>query len=290
MIKRTIKSIIKSIYHIFIDKRSIIDPSKNVNFIKHFFFTLRFRLVGIGIYLTKNEKKIRSFQNLHQGKRCFIIGNGPSLNKVDLTLLKDELTFGVNGIYLNYEKMGFYPTYYVIEDYLIAEDRSEEINSLEKSFKFIPSYLDYTLKKNKSSVNFNAYINYREEPFKPVFSENCARKICVGGSVTYMCLQLAYFMGFKEIYLIGFDHNYPKLDQGKNSVITNLSEDENHFTPNYYRKGERLHDPNVLRMEKGFETANKFLTKNGVNVYNVTPGGQLEVFKRMNYTDLFVNK
>jgi hypothetical protein len=242
------------------------------------------------MYLTKNEKKIRSFKNIHQGKRCFIIGNGPSLNKVDLTKLKDEITFGVNGIYLNYDKMGFYPTYYVIEDYLIAEDRSEEINSLENSFKFIPSYLDYTLKINNKSVIFNAYINYRELPFKPQFSENCARKICVGGSVSYMCLQLANYMGFKEIYLIGFDHNYPKLDQGNDSVITNLTKDENHFTPGYYRKGERLHDPNVERMEAGYLTANKFLTKNGINVFNLTPGGHLEVFERMNYNDLFDKK
>jgi hypothetical protein len=282
------KSIFKNIYHIFIDKRSVINPIKNVNYVKHFFFTLRFRLVGFGIYLTKNERTLRSFKNLHKGRRCFIIGNGPSLNKVDLTHLKNEITFGVNGIYLNYDKMGFYSTYYVIEDYLIAEDRSKEINAIEQSFKFIPSYLDYILKRNHNSANFNAFINYREEPFSPRFSENCSRRISVGGSVTYMCIQLAYYMGFTEIYLVGFDHNYSKLDKEIDSVITNLDKDQNHFTPNYYRKGERLHDPNVERMEKGFFKANQFLTKHGVKIYNVTPGGHLEVFERKDFDKIFI--
>jgi hypothetical protein len=283
-----IKVIFKLGFHTFIDIKSVINPLKNVNYFKQFFFTVRFRFVGLGIYITKNERELRSFKNRHKGQRCFIIGNGPSLNKVDLNQLNKEITFGVNGIYLNYNKMGFYPTYYVIEDYLIAEDRSEEINALEQSFKFIPSYLDYTLKKNESSLNFNAFINYRDEPFEPIFSKNCARRIGVGGSVTYMCLQLAYYMGFQQIYLIGFDHNYPKLShEGESSVITNLGKDENHFTPDYYRNGERLHDPNVLRMEKGFETAKSFLAQNGIEVFNVTPGGHLEVFVRMKFEEVF---
>ncbi len=38
--------------------------------------------------------------NIHHGQRCFIIGNGPSLQRTDLTKLKDEFTFGMNRIYL----------------------------------------------------------------------------------------------------------------------------------------------------------------------------------------------
>lgn len=37
-----------------------------------------------------------SYLNIHAGNRCFIIGNGPSLKKVDLSRLKDEYTITVN--------------------------------------------------------------------------------------------------------------------------------------------------------------------------------------------------
>jgi hypothetical protein len=286
-IKKIIKPIFFFVFNIFIDKNSILDVRKNRNYLDHLWYTLRFRLAGLGIIFTKNEKKLHSFKNKHKGERCFIIGNGPSLNKLDLTLLKGETTFGVNGIYLNQEKMGFLPTYYVIEDYLIAEDRASEINELKGSVKFVPTFLDYTLKKDCNTINFNAYMNYSDKIFKPLFSDDCLRKIGVGGSVTFMCLQLAYYMGFDEVYMIGFDHNYAKLEKMDSSIIVTEENDENHFTPNYYTKGERWHDPNVDRMEKGFNVARNFFSKNNRTVLNATYQGHLDVFERKEYTEIF---
>lgn len=287
-LKKQLKPIFFFILNIFIDKNSILDIRKNRNYLDNIWYTIRFRLTGLGIILTKNEKKMQSFKDKHKGQRCFIIGNGPSLNKLDLKMLQNEITFGVNGIYLNKEKMGFLPTYYVIEDYLIAEDRASEINALQVEAKFIPTYLDYTLAKTHDAVNFNAYLNYSDTSFKPLFSNNCLRRVGVGGSVTFMCLQIAYYMGFDEVYMIGFDHNYPKVQKSESSIIVTADKDENHFIPNYYTKGERWHDPNVERMEMGFSSANEFFTKNNRKVYNATYGGHLEVFERKDYDKIFI--
>ena len=286
-IKKIIKPIFFFVLNIFIDKNSILDVRKNKNYLDHLWYTLRFRLAGLGIIFTKNEKKLYSFKNKHKGERCFIIGNGPSLNKLDLTLLKGETTFGVNGIYLNQEKMGFLPTYYVIEDYLIAEDRASEINELKGPVKFVPTFLDYTLKKDCNTINFNAYMNYSDKIFEPLFSDDCLRKIGVGGSVTFMCLQLAYYMGFDEVYMIGFDHNYAKLEKTDSSIVVTEENDENHFTPNYYTKGERWHDPNVDRMEKGFTVARNHFLNGNRKVWNATYKGHLEVFERIDFEKIF---
>lgn len=285
--KKKLKSIFFFLLNIFIDKYSILDIRKNRNYIDHMWYTLRFRLAALGIVFTKNEKLLQSFKNKHKGERCFIIGNGPSLNQLDLTLLKNETTFGVNGIYLNEEKMGFLPTYYVIEDYLIAEDRSLEINRLQFSTKFIPTFLDYTLKKDSKTVNINIHMNYSDEVFIPQFSDDCVSKIGVGGSVTFMCLQLAFFMGFEEVYMVGFDHNYAKLEEKSSTVMVIEETDENHFIPNYYTKGEKWHDPNVDRMEKGFSVARDHFKKNNRTVLNATAGGHLEVFERVDYNTIF---
>lgn len=287
MIKKYLKSIYLFFLNIFIDKYSILNLKKNKNIFAHMWFTLRFRLVNFNIFLTKNEKRLASFRNKHKAERCFIIGNGPSLNKLDLTVLKGETTFGVNGIYLNQEKMGFLPTYYVIEDYLIAEDRASEINDLKSTVKFVPTFLDYTLKKDLNTIHFNAHINYSDKIFEPLFSDDCLRKIGVGGSVTFMCLQLAYYMGFDEVYMIGFDHNYAKLEKNDSSIIVTEENDENHFTPNYYNKGERWHDPNVDRMEKGFNVARNHFSKNNRKVLNATYKGHLDVFERIDFDKIF---
>jgi hypothetical protein len=53
-----------------------------------------------------------TFRNKHKEERCDIIGNGPSVNKIDLSFLKDEIAFGMNRIYLGFEKYDFTPTYY----------------------------------------------------------------------------------------------------------------------------------------------------------------------------------
>lgn len=290
--RNILKKLISPLYYLLIDKYAF---DSNTGFFKKLVFSTRFRLASIGIYINDNEKRIKSVKNIHQGKRCFIIGNGPSLNKLDLTLLRDEITFGVNAIYLNYDKMQFHPTYYVLEDNLVAEDRYKEINNYTgPQLKFIGAYLNHIIKKDDKTVYINIRRNYADKVNFPLFSEDCVRYLGVGGSVTYVCLQLAFYMGFHEVYMIGFDHNYviPKSAQVYNKResgfdIMSTEDDPNHFAPSYFGKGYRWHDPNVERMEIGFSKAKECYIKSGRKIYNATDGGKLEVFERINYKDLF---
>lgn len=290
--KSLLKKIVSLVYYLFVEKYAY---DKNVSFFKRIKYTILFKAAGKGIFLTENERRISALKNIHQGKRCFIIGNGPSLNLLDLTKLKDEITFGVNAIYLNREKMECYPTYYVVEDNLVAEDRFAEINDYHGSkLKFFGTYLSYLLKKDPETIYINVLRNYADKKNFPVFSKDVVRRLCVGGTVTYLCLQLAYYMGFTEVYMIGFDHNYIIPDSAE---ITNKREtgfdikstedDPNHFHPSYFGKGYRWHDPNVERMEVGFRKAREVFEADGRNIYNATAGGKLEAFNRIDYNSLF---
>ena len=250
----------------------------------------RYAIAALGLPLTTNERRLAALRNVHAGERCFIIGNGPSLNKLDLTLLRGEITFGVNAIYTNYRQMGFYPTYYVIEDYLVAEDRAAEINAYDKSrVKFFGNYLRYCLQPDPSTILLNVLLDYREYPDFPHFSRNALRKVWVGGTVSYLCMQLAYFMGFSEVYLVGFDHSYsvPKDATRQNVVITSHSDDVNHFNPSYFGEGKRWHDPRVDRMTKAYVRAAEVFGNDGRVIKNATAGGMLEVFERVDYRVLF---
>lgn len=295
------KFISQACWKLFLPVRSvshdhpIYDPEK-MSVFEHIFkstiTTLRYRFASIRIPLTSNEGKLLAYRNRHKGKRCFIIGNGPSLNKLDLEKLRDEVSFGVNAIYTNYNRMGFYPTYYVVEDTFVAEDRASEINNYKESTKFFGNFLTYCLKKDNRTILLNVIMKFEEYPGFPHFSTNAARCVWVAGTVTYLCMQLAYYMGFSEVYLIGFDHSYAipngALIDGTN--ITSTSDDPNHFSPDYFGKGKRWHDPKVDRMEKAYRKAKMYFEADGRRIYNATVGGKLEVFDRIDYASLFNKK
>ncbi|HEX8023210.1 6-hydroxymethylpterin diphosphokinase MptE-like protein [Mucilaginibacter sp.] len=288
--KKVLRKILHPLLFLVVDKRTYRGLA-NISLLKLIAYNVRFKLASKGIYLTKNEKLFSSLKDKYKGERCFIIGNGPSLNNIDLTKLKDEYTFGVNAIYLNYEKMNFHPTFYVLEDYAVAEDRADEINNYnEAEYKFIGYFLNYVIKDTPKRITTNVYISAYEELFTPTFSENCLEGIGVGGTVSFQCMQLAFYLGFSKVYLVGFDHNYaiPKeANLERSSVILSESDDENHFSKEYFGKGYRWHDPKVDRMEKSYEEAKAHFDAADRKINNATAGGKLEVFERVDYNSLF---
>lgn len=268
-----------------------------VSRIKHFIYKLvlspillKHYLASKNIYLTENERKLKALKNKHKGKRCFVIGNGPSLNKMNLSLLRNEYTFGVNGVFYAFDELGFMPTYYVVEDRLVAEDNRAKINSLNETIKIFPEDLKYCLRGDGNTVfvNFVRYYNYLyKETHPPKFSTDIQSGSFWGGTVTYLNLQLAYYMGFEEIYLIGMDLGYKVPLGNDKNVITSEVNDENHFHPDYFGPGKRWHQPKEDRMIRSLQFAGEQYKSNGRNIFNATLEGNLHVFPRVNYDDLF---
>lgn len=250
--------------------------------------SFRYRMAADGFPMTENEKRILSWNDAYAGKRAFLIGNGPSLNKLDLTKLKNEITIGVNSIYLNEEKMGFLPNHYVIEDRFVAEDRADQVNAMKGPQKWFGNYLQYCL--SGDDVNWiNVRMRYDQHKNFPFFSQDIARQAWTGGSVTYICMQLAYYLGVKTLYLVGFDHHYVIPEDAKidGLDITSQSDDPNHFHPDYFGKGYRWHDPMVDRMELSYKKAGLFFERDGRRIFNATAGGKLECFERVDFRNLF---
>jgi hypothetical protein len=208
---------------------------------------------------------------------------------LDLTKLKNEFTFGVNAIYTNFDKMGFFPSYYVVEDTFVAEDRKNEINDFNGSEKLFGNYLKYCFNESDDVTWLNVRFRYDEYKDFPKFSTNALRQIWTGGTVSYLSLQMAYYMGFKDVYLIGFDHSYtiPQHDIIEGTKITSVGDDVNHFNKEYFGKGKRWHDPAVDRMELSYLKSKKYYEADKRKIYNATVGGQLEVFERVNFNSLF---
>ncbi len=226
---------------------------------------------------------IEFFKNRYIGERCFIIGNGPSLNKTDLGKLKNEFTFGVNSIFLARDRMGFEPTFYCVEDTHVANDRKYEIQAVNSPLKIYGPYLKKTILPHPHNMFLNILLDFRRYAGFPYFSIDAARRVWVGGTVSYVNMQLAYYMGFKNVYLIGFDHDYtiPSSAIVSGCDIRSTAEDPNHFHPDYFGKGYNWHVPLVNRMELAYLKARRaFELTNGREIVNLTSGGRLEVFRR----------
>jgi hypothetical protein len=214
------------------------------------------------------------------GKRCFIIGNGPSLAGMDLSPLKNEITFGLNRIYLLFEKMDFLPTYYVCVNELVLEQFSGEIKQLK-----MPKFINWNRRQlfdfNNPSiipVRVSLLDGFNTDPFRAFYG---------GGTVTYVALQIAYLMGFSEVILIGLDHSF--VDKGiPNKVEFRESEqDANHFHPNYFPKGTKWQLPDLKRSELAYERARRKFENNGRRIIDATVNGKCLQFKKKNYSTLF---
>ena len=245
-------------------------------------------------YRFSSKNKLKSLKDKFKGHRCFIVGNGPSLNKNDLSLIQNEKSFAVNGIFYKTKEMGYKPTFYVVEDYHVMHDNLDEINAFEAEYLFFPKNYKHLLKgKSDNTVFFNMNTGYYQETSPnfgiPRFSTDCSRKIYCGHSVTIINLQLAYYLGFSEVYLIGMDFSYDIPDNASydEGVIVSNSDDDNHFHPDYFGKGKKWHDPQLNKVLNSYKLAKLAYESNGRKIYNATVGGKLEVFERVEYKSLF---
>ncbi len=236
---------------------------------------------------------LRRFANAHAGQRCFVIGNGPSLNRTDLWPLRNEITFGFNGIYHLTRSCGFAPTYYLVEDNHVIEDNLDEIRSATSEHCFFPSRYQDVLDGRPDTANFfrtDWQFYWRNTPHygNPRFSHDVSDVIYVGQTVTYLSLQLAAYMGFSEIHLIGmdFDYDVPVDVEVDGYSITSDGADANHFHPDYFGPGKKWHLPQLDRVALNYTNARKEIEGLGRTITNATVGGKLEIFDRMDFGSL----
>lgn len=223
---------------------------------------------------------IKAYKNIHSGQRCFIIATGPSLKTEDLEELyrRGEKCISMNRIYNIFGRTKWRPDYYMIEDTKMIEDLHREIAELDVPVKFVSS-VPKTYWEQENTGDALKYqlvmLDTGEEP--PLFSPNAERCIYEGTTVTYACIQMAAYMGFEEIYLLGVDFNYSQ----------NLYDDKNHFEGYQSDKTVRLNKVYPKQMEAAYRSARQYAERHGIKIRNATRGGCLEVFERVDFDSLF---
>lgn len=237
--------------------------------------------------------RLKEFYNKYKGERCFIIGNGPSLNRHDLSLLENEYSFGVNSIYYKTRDTGFMPTFFVVEDDKVMEENYKEFIDYHPPFRFFPTEYKKWIPETENTIFFKMNHGFYQDgsPYfcLPRFSADATRGVYCGQTVTYINLQLAFFMGFAEVFLIGMDFDYVIPDSHKRTgnLILSTSDDPNHFHKDYFGVGKTWKDPKLDRVAMNYRQARVSYEAVGRRVFNATIGGKLELFERVDYESLF---
>jgi len=217
--------------------------------------------------------------NRHQGQRCVLVANGPSLNQMDLGFLRNEVVIGLNKIFLGFKKFGFYPRYYVAINEKVVEQSVDEIKSM-RCVKFIAKRSEKVMPENSMTYHIDTQNSlYR-------FNKDISQGVHEGWTVTYAALQIAYFLGFHEVVIIGMDHKY-EYSGLPNETKMLEGPDPNHFSPAYFGNGQYWDNPDLAHSEESYKIARTEFEADGRTIIDATFNGACEVFTKRNYADVF---
>lgn len=236
---------------------------------------------------SKGRSSVRSLsalRNRYRGQRAFIIGNGPSLRRMDLAPLQDEYTFGLNRIYLMFEELGFETSFLCATAPAIFEQFADEMlqTRCEKFFNFRNAR---GLKHAGDRVHY--YVSRRTHPHFAL--DPVPFGVYEGNTVAYVAMQLAFHMGFSDVILIGVDHRF-KAEGKPSEMVVSSGEDPNHFDPNYFGAGVKWALPDLYRSETAYRMARHAYELHGRSIRDATVDGALTVFPKVEFSEALAER
>ena len=174
-----------------------------------------------------------------------------------------------------FPELGFSTSILLTVNDLVIEQCAEDIRALP-----IPTFVSWRGRKHIQPAP-NLYYLYTSY-ILPRFSGNATGRLWEGATVTFVAMQLAYFMGFKQVILIGVDHNFSTKGT-PNTTIVSSGDDPNHFNPGYFGKGFRWQLPDLDTSEIGYSMARAAYEKAGREILDATVDGKLQIFPKSKF-------
>ncbi|MBQ4529107.1 MAG: CDP-glycerol glycerophosphotransferase family protein [Lachnospiraceae bacterium] len=239
----------------------------------------------------RNSRMLMEYKNKYKGERCFLIGNGPSLTPDQLDLLKDEKCFACNMIYKVFDQTQWRPSFYCCIDSLYAKSIGSELLRMGRETPVITVATSYTKVKNKPKKMM--YVNnvFSEDNYK--VRGNLLAYCKTKATVMTIMAEAAFYMGFKEVYLIGVDNSDT---HGTGGHFYSDSSQKLVAQQDINRIKKRLKKNNITREDIAkhtqercnsvYEELKKYADSHGIKMYNATRGGSLEVYPRVKLEDV----
>jgi len=218
-------------------------------------------------------------KNRHVGQRAVLVCNGPSLSQMDLGFLTKETVIGLNKIYLGLREFRFYPKYLVAVNKKVLQQSVHEIKQMT-CIKFLSNHCPETYQDDALT---NVIETHNPQDY---FCTDITKGVHEGWTVTFAALQVAFFLGFKEVVIIGMDHRYKYVGAPNQAQII-PGEDPNHFSNAYFGFGQSWDNPDLERSEKSYRVANDIYNKNNRRIVDATLDGACTIFEKKDYRTVF---
>lgn len=223
--------------------------------------------------LRKLLKRNIKVKELREKEECYILGNGPSLKEIDLTKLSNEDTFTVNYFY-KYREDEFKSKYFVAVDNLFdGEEAKQYLQMIRKKNADIIMFLRYNwYYNNKETLDLtHCYFLYAKQ-----FQEgnevriDCDKNMTACINVVLQCIQIALYMGYKKIYLLGCD--FSEYAQVK------IEHFYDETLPKIYSMGDEARWAALAHYHH--YALKKYADKHGVEIINLTPNSLIDAYKK----------
>jgi len=232
------------------------------------------------LWYAKHGSWIPKFRNRYAGEDCFLLANGPSLNDVDFDRINKYHLIGLNKIFLLFDRAKLDLTFHVAINSLVIQQAWKEFQTIG-----CPSFLSYREARSLPFTSDNIQFFLTEREREPRFSHVYDEPVWEGWTVTCAALQIAYYMGFNNIFIVGMDHNFESIGKPNEQQVMK-GQDPNHFDPRYFSNSQ-WHLPDLAGSEMGYRIANFAYERRGRAVFDATEKGKCRIFKRLSLEDAF---
>ena len=226
----------------------------------------------MNISTKKSFNRLNRFRNCHKGERMILVCNGPSLNKTDFSLISNEICMGLNKIFLGFKRFKFYPRYYVAINKRVIEQSANSISKLN-CINFLRDLGNENNPLRETALTY--LIKSRPEQG---FHGDLSQGFFEGYTVTFAALQIAYYMGFSQVIIVGMDHKY-SYTGAPNEPNRLKGKDPNHFDPSYFSE-QTWDNPDLDNSEKYYVMARTEFEKDGREIIDCTIDGACRVFSK----------
>src|SRR5882724_8342937 len=231
-----------------------------------------------------------SFRNCHAGKRCFIVGNGPSIKNQDLSRLKNEITFVMNGFWKHEVIQEWQTTHYFLADAVFfdrsAQSRQFFENVRDRVYRttFFAPLTQRTVIVEEGLLpleltRFYAPLGRYIDEVDDEKHFDLTHQVPDVLSVAQIALLAAIYMGCSPIYLMGQDYDW----------LSHHGEGAFYFFPgltltNHPGAAGKLDSydremESMLKVWKGYRKLSAAAEQRGIQILNATHGGFLDVFE-----------
>ena len=238
---------------------------------------------------SEDAQYIKGLKDIYKGESCFVIGNGPSLRPEDLDALSDAgiVCFGVNRIYNIFPRTKWRPTYYLCLDTPVVLSELDNIASIGDYQKIINYYAISKKKELPENIHFLCTDSeFVVDPYKLTFetlSDDLSKYGTKTGTVTVNAIELAIYMGFQTVYLLGVDHRYALQYLPDGKLYKDPSAGASYFAGMKDSQALGQSIQYVGPADHSYEVCKRFADKKGVKIYNATRDSKLEVFERVDF-------